>query len=696
VEKGGESDMRNMKLSTKLYLVLGILGVTAALIACVGVYSISSLNNLLEYQNTMSIPESFAVGLLRYSVMELVRCEKNAVIATTDEATQAAMTSAGKALGEVEKSLNELTDLYAKDPNVSAEERNALSVIPKLWEDFKANDKALLDLASQNTNVKATNLSNGKEKAIVDSVVTTMVGLIERWKTEFNALAAGSEATGKILAEKTSIANDTVISLMKLHRSQSIHISAATEDVMDQIEKESGEIEQGVTAALDKLTYLGDANDKTSIESVKTACGEFSSLAKQIFELSRKNTNVKSADISLGAQREVTVKISEQLNNLEKGLDNATDSVITESKTLYQSSFWVLLVTTIVGLLVSMLIAMIIIRGVTRGINRVIEGLSNGASQVSSASEQVAQSSQSMAEGASEQASSLEETSASLEEMSSMTRQNADNAQQANAMTSEAQSAADKGRSAMKRMSDAIAKIKQSSDETAKIIKTIDEIAFQTNLLALNAAVEAARAGDAGKGFAVVAEEVRNLAQRSAEAAKNTAALIEGSQKNSDNGVAVSAEVSDLLEQIATHVQHVTQLVAEVSSASKEQAQGIEQVTTAVSQMDKVTQANAANSEEAASASEELSAQARELNDMVESLIKIVGGAKADSKQTRTMSSASNVQTRSLSSSLFKRNPESSVALARNRGVPATAREERRVINPEAVIPLSEEDLNNF
>src|SRR6185295_12799038 len=131
--------------------------------------------------------------------------------------------------------------------------------------------------------------------------------------------------------------------------------------------------------------------------------------------------------------------------------------------------------------------------------------------------------------------------SASLEELSSMTKQNSENARQANGMAGEARDAAEGSKGAMDRMGSAIGKIKQSADQTARIIKTIDEIAFQTKLLALNAAVEAARAGDAGKGFAVVAEEVRNLARRSAEAAKSTASLIEESQKNADRGVSVSS-----------------------------------------------------------------------------------------------------------------------------------------------------------
>jgi methyl-accepting chemotaxis protein len=290
---------------------------------------------------------------------------------------------------------------------------------------------------------------------------------------------------------------------------------------------------------------------------------------------------------------------------------------------------WVLVIGLGIAMLVGILLAIFITLGITKPIRRVIEGLTSGSDQVNSAAGQVSGSSQAMAEGASEQASSLEEVSASLEEMAAMTRQNADNAATANGMAAEARTAVERGQEAMQRLGSAMQQIKGSADQTAKIIKTIDEIAFQTNLLALNAAVEAARAGDAGKGFAVVAEEVRNLAQRSAEAAKNTATLIEGAQKNADGGVNVSNEVAQILSQIVTTVGKVTQLISEVSSASKEQAQGIDQVTQAVTQMDQVTQSNAANAEESASASEELAAQAKELNEMIAALVKIVGGVEA-------------------------------------------------------------------
>ena len=169
--------------------------------------------------------------------------------------------------------------------------------------------------------------------------------------------------------------------------------------------------------------------------------------------------------------------------------------------------------------------------------------------------------------------------------------------------------------------------IKSSSDDIAKIIKPIDEIAFQTNILALNAAVEAARAGEAGAGFAVVAEEVRNLAQRSAVASKETATKIEAAINKTALGVQLTDKVSLTLQAIVTQAGKVDQLAAEVATASKEQMQGITQVNSAISEIDKVTQSNAASAEESASAAEEMSAQTIVLKDSVAELLAMVKGA---------------------------------------------------------------------
>jgi len=251
---------------------------------------------------------------------------------------------------------------------------------------------------------------------------------------------------------------------------------------------------------------------------------------------------------------------------------------------------------------------------IERPLRSAIDRIKEGSSGTAGAAGSVASISQSVADGASTQAASLEETSASLNEIASMTKRNAENADRAKGFATEARSAAETGATDMQAMSAAMEAIKTSSGNIAKIIKTIDEIAFQTNLLALNAAVEAARAGEAGAGFAVVADEVRSLAQRSVHAARETAESIEDSIRKSEHGAQLNEKVAQSLNGIVSKARQVDELIGEIAHASIEQDQGLSQILTAVTQMDNVTQKNAAHSEESASAAQDLQSHAKAMH----------------------------------------------------------------------------------
>jgi len=310
----------------------------------------------------------------------------------------------------------------------------------------------------------------------------------------------------------------------------------------------------------------------------------------------------------------------EALAKAEKSWDVFDDDFSRENAlaTIITAGVLILILVSLIGLCVRYLMSL--------PLERTAGELSEQSQNVGLAADSVTETSQTLAEHASEQAASLEETSSSLEELAAMTKRNDENARKAKEFARHAHEAATKGVSDMQDMAKAVAAMKYSSDDIAKIIKTIEEIAFQTNILALNAAVEAARAGEAGMGFAVVADEVRNLAQRSAQAAKEISSKIEGALSNTSQGVEISGKVAQALKDIVAKVCQVDELVAEVAAASREQTQGIVQITHVVSEMDKVTQGNAASAEESAAAAEELNAQARVMKESVAGLLELVRG----------------------------------------------------------------------
>lgn len=343
----------------------------------------------------------------------------------------------------------------------------------------------------------------------------------------------------------------------------------------------------------------------------------------------------------------------------------------------------IVIVSVVLGLFIGFLLSRMIIAQITK----VVDGLTSGEEKVSLASDQVSSSSLHVADGASQQAAAIEETSSSLEEILSMTKQNDLNANQANNLMKETKAVVENANQSIAELSVSMQEISTANEETSKIIKTIDEIAFQTNLLALNAAVEAARAGEAGAGFAVVADEVRSLAMRAAEAATNTTGLIEGTIEKVKQGETLMEQADKAFHEVSDKTLKVSSLVSEIATASHEQTSGIDQVNKAVTEMDHVVQQNAANSEESASAAEELKTLADITRAYVNELRMLVGGKGVKHTVVKEMSA-----------------PAATPKLVQKELPLPTANSERKTnknqkevaMSPEQTIPFDDDDFQDF
>ena len=608
---------RGMKLGTKIALGFGVLIVISTILGFTGYYSASRESTAITDLGEVRLPSVQSLLVIKSAGLDVKSAQRTLLNMDLDPAVRKRqydiVTAARDTYGAAWKT-------YEPLPQTSEEASLWKEFVPA-WEAWRADNTEFFRLATEIDALKIGNpvkLERDLSQFRGDhyKLMGDALDMIAHGK----AFEGGEDHTTCRFGKwKTTAKQENPDVLAALQAVEQPH-----QCFHDAVKRMKEMVRAGNTVEANKLF------DEVMRPCAEKVFGEFDKI------LAKANAATQLADQLNHQAMEICRESQTKANNLLDKIMKTSEDVARHETSIAvaQASFFKALSLTamVTGIIVGVVLAAFITRGITKPLRRIISGLTDGAEQVASASGQVSAASQSLAEGATEQAAGLQETSSSLEEMSSMTKQNADNAQQANTLAAEAKKAAGTGSEAMSRMSQAIQEIQKSSDETSKIIKVIDEIAFQTNLLALNAAVEAARAGEAGKGFAVVAEEVRNLAMRSAEAAKNTASMIEESVKNAKNGVDIANEVSKVLEEIVQSVGKTTDLVSEIAAASQEQAQGIDQVNTAVSQMDKVTQQNAANAEESASASEELSAQAESMKEIVGQLVAMVGGRGSQSR----------------------------------------------------------------
>ncbi len=512
-----------------------------------------------------------------------------------------------------------------------------------------------IENVKQHTTEAKKMMCSDENKAKADHLLNEMNKYSDSSK-KYYSIADEKIASGKIRNSEAETLSYNIIEVVEA--AQKYALETSKDGTLDQAAAERAFFAQKCLDSANKIFLYAqyyqlasspDQQDKIAgqwMEHIETT-QEMLGKAMEIMKLETTRQCISEALASLKSYEE-QVMAFRKFNLAQRAevetLDSITDNVMANSREIRDGVYSfitdlrettdkafafinsLIIIVSLSAIALGLATAFVLTRNIVKPINRIIASLTAGSNEVTSASSQVSSTAQSLAKGASEQAAGLEESSASLNQMTSMTKNSADDAQQAKILSSDASKSAGDGILAMEKMNTAIRDIQKSSDETAKIIKVIDEIAFQTNLLALNAAVEAARAGEAGKGFAVVAEEVRNLAMRSAEAAKDTSVMIEESVKNANNGVEIAGEVGNALDQIVNSIEKTTTLVDNIALASQEQSQGIEQVNIAISQMDTVTQSNSASAEEAASAAEELSSQACQLNLIVKELSGIIDG----------------------------------------------------------------------
>jgi methyl-accepting chemotaxis protein len=635
----------NIRIGTKLsgsFLAVVVILAAVAMIGYTNIKSIASRGDVMYRQNTMAIEE---MGTINTSI-EKIRGDLYRYIAVPVERNTTA-----QSINEQISSVNDIMRGY-RSRDLKAEEKKLLGEFDAAWPEMQRGLREMMSKADVGKNDEVDRLlANGSYVIEARKKTLTAVHDLNGFNrnnaeaaNKANSAAASTASTAVLIATIFAVAMALALGfvltmsitgplkkgvwmmeeLEKGHLSDRLNLDRKDEIgiLAQSMDRFTDKLQSVVVGTLIKIS-AGDVSMelppmdgkdeigpalKLMMETIKNLIKEMDILTKSAMD--GKLEVRGNAETFKGAYQEIIQGVNKTLDAVVGPINEASTALVLVANKDMTSRMKGDYKGDHAKIKESLNLAV-------ENLDKALQQVAIGAEQVASASVQVSTGGQSLSQGASEQASSLEEVSSNLQEMSSMTKQNAINAREAKGVADQARYSADKGAESMNLMSLAINKIKTSSDSTAKIVKTIDEIAFQTNLLALNAAVEAARAGDAGKGFAVVAEEVRNLAMRSAEAAKNTANLIEEAVKNSENGVNINAEVLKNFQEITERTNKVSQVVAEIAAASDQQDQGIGQINKAVEQMNQVTQQNAANAEESASAAEEMSSQSEEMRSMV-------------------------------------------------------------------------------
>lgn len=400
-------------------------------------------------------------------------------------------------------------------------------------------------------------------------------------------------------------------------------------DEIKSVEEDVTEQSKDMQANLDLLKTLSlSPNISAEIERTRPAIEKYVTNAQTVVHAASSG-DAAGAEAKFPEYLAAFKELEESLDALGESIEHHVDGEVEASLTLSQTENHKALIFFTLCLSLMTVVNLLIARSVSRPIVDCAGKFRATGDKLNGCSQEVARHGEGLAQRATEQSASLEETVSALSEIAESARKSAEHTNRADEVSRGVQNRSEEGVRAMNRMSDSLALMKSSADETATIVRVIEEIAFQTNLLALNAAVEAARAGDAGRGFAVVAEEVRSLAQRSALAAKDTAEKIQRSKEHAEDCVEESGSVSSLLELISGDASRAAVLSGDIAGMIRQQSSAIATIQSTMNELDQVTQMNAASAEEFAAAGGQLLGESRTVLDLVNTLETLLHGGHA-------------------------------------------------------------------
>ena len=557
-----------MKMKGKMIFIFVLVVVMA------GLPIVFTLNRLRVLNNTYSaaiVDYGFSQGDIGNAMLALTKTNSltHDIVSYEDkDDLKKAYADKDKELEAYEKYVK-LVEEVIRDDKIKAKYDEAV----KVSEDFFEVSEKLIEFGGTVDNIESVDYEQIEHKLVHD-LTPAYEKAYEKWEELMKLMiSAGDDNSAKISGENTST-YVIIIIVTVLDVIAAIIIGIFT----------ANKISKPVRSCAERISLLANGDLKSSTPKVKEE-DEIGQLAESLNELVTKLKDIIDDEHYV-------------LGNMAEGDFN----VYSRCEESYVGDFFEILSS---------------MRTIRSRLSETLTEIDVASEHVSVGSEQVASGAQELAQGATQQASAIEELNATIASIANQIKENAINAGQASEIAKNSANEVENSNQQMNEMIIAMNEITETSNKIAKIIKTIDDIAFQTNILALNAAVEAARAGEAGKGFAVVADEVRNLAGKSAEAAQNTTQLIESSINAVSNGTKIADMTAESLHAVVAATNNSTELINQIAQASDEQAKSIEEATKGLEQISCVVQTNSATSEESAAASEELSAQASKMRDLI-------------------------------------------------------------------------------